>query len=530
MKKRILALLLCLCFALGGCGKSQKNKLNIAFNEKDISLTALVFLNESKVPLCLNNLYENEAKSLLKGLNLEDAKATNKKVDFKNGIKIFFENTAEKQTFLLNEKDFLKTDKQTYKLEKGTFKATRKYIKKLKKEHEKFYSVKKSKGGYTYCFKNMGDGVDADNFSPVAPKIFMLSKSLLKVALSDGDSYCNKKGYFNIFYGKTTACDDYVAFTEGGFTVTRFDDQEFLFSPENVTVGDNDFLYFKNGKFIIKGEHNYEFLLSDIETAYQAFVAERSAEAERQLSEQKKKSSSSAVPASVGSLSALQVATLNALNNTSAGYGWKFNEARQNEWSKSGAYTIGDRSRPVVYLTFDCGYEYNNLTDSILDTLASRGVKAVFFVTMSYVKANPDKVRRMINEGHAVGNHTVTHPVMPNVSLEKAYNEIMQLDAYMQANFGYKMTLFRFPTGASSERTRALVNMCGYKSVFWSFAYNDWDPASQPDINTARAKILGGLQNGNIYLLHAVSQTNTTLLGEIIDSIRQSGYSIELFS
>lgn len=532
MKKRILALLLCVCFALSGCGNTEKNKYSVKFNEQDISTTALVYFKESKVPLCLNNLYNDEAKSLFKNLNLKTAEKTNKKIDFKNAIKIVFENTAEKYTFLLNEDDFLKVNKQTCKLQKDTFKSTQKYIKKLKKEHEKFYSVKKSKGGYTYCFKNMGDGVGADNFSPVAPKIFMLSKSLLKVALGDGDSYCNKHGCFDVFYGETAACDDYVAFTKDGFKITRFNDQEFVFAPENVTFGDKDFLYFKSDRFIITGEHNYEFLLADIENAYKTFAAERNAEAERRLNAQKEKSQKTvaAVPASVGSLSASQVAALNALSNTSSGYGWVFNAARQSEWDKYGAYTIGDRSRPVVYLTFDCGYEYNNLTDSILDTLASRGVKAVFFVTMSYVKANPDKVRRMINEGHTVGNHSVTHPVMPNVSLEKAYNEIMQLDAYMQANFGYKMTLFRFPTGASSERTRALVNMCGYKSVFWSFAYNDWDPASQPDINTARAKILGGLQNGNIYLLHAVSQTNTTLLGEIIDNIRQSGYSIELFS
>lgn len=183
-----------------------------------------------------------------------------------------------------------------------------------------------------------------------------------------------------------------------------------------------------------------------------------------------------------------------------------------------------------IYLTFDEGYE-NGRTADILDVLKEKNVQTVFFVTSQYVKQNPDLIRRMIDEGHTVGAHSVTHPAkgLPSQSVEQQQREITELHDYVKENFDYEMHLFRFPAGIFSEQSLAIVNNCNYKSVFWSFAYLDYDTENQPDPAQALEKVKGRLHPGAIYLLHAVSSTNAQILGEFIDYIRQEGYEIGMF-
>lgn len=181
-----------------------------------------------------------------------------------------------------------------------------------------------------------------------------------------------------------------------------------------------------------------------------------------------------------------------------------------------------------VYLTFDEGYEYKNNTAAILDTLKSKNVKAVFFITLSYAKKNPELVKRMINEGHVLGNHSSTHPDYTDISLEKAYKDTIDLHNYVKDNFGYEMKLFRFPSGTHSEQTMALIQKLGYKSIFWSYAYRDWETANQPDKTEALKKLTERLHPGALYLLHAVSDTNTAILGDFIDNIRKAGYDTSI--
>lgn len=185
-----------------------------------------------------------------------------------------------------------------------------------------------------------------------------------------------------------------------------------------------------------------------------------------------------------------------------------------------------EKNQQNIYLTFDEGYE-NGYTAQILDTLKEKKCPAVFFVTMPYVKQNPDLVKRMIAEGHIVGNHTVNHPSLPAVSLEEAANEINELHAYVKETFLYDMTVFRPPMGEWSERTLALTKLLGYKSIFWSFAYKDWIPDEQPDPEAALKKITNAVHGGAIYLLHAVSSTNTTILPDFIDAVRAKGFTFE---
>ena len=176
-----------------------------------------------------------------------------------------------------------------------------------------------------------------------------------------------------------------------------------------------------------------------------------------------------------------------------------------------------------IYLTFDEGYE-NGYTDDILDTLKEKGVQAVFFVTRPYVQSEPELVQRMIDEGHIVGNHSVNHPSFPEISFEECQQEIMELHDYVKENFGYEMSLFRFPMGEFSEADLKVVQDLGYRSVFWSFAYRDWLVDEQPDPQEAIATIEDKCHPGAIYLLHAVSETNAQILGQVIDDLRGEGY------
>lgn len=176
-----------------------------------------------------------------------------------------------------------------------------------------------------------------------------------------------------------------------------------------------------------------------------------------------------------------------------------------------------------ICLTFDEGYE-NGFTPAILDTLKEKNVKAIFFVTYDFAKDNPELIERMIDEGHIIGNHTYRHLTMDEITLEEATEEVMFLDRYMKQNFKYRMKLFRFPKGEFSESTLALVNELGYKSIFWSFAYADWDTQKQTENSAALKEITDNLHNGEIMLLHAVSSTNAEILGDVIDSAREQGY------
>lgn len=182
-----------------------------------------------------------------------------------------------------------------------------------------------------------------------------------------------------------------------------------------------------------------------------------------------------------------------------------------------------------IYLTFDQGYE-NGFTAKILDTLKEKNVKAVFFVTGHYVKSAPELVQRMIDEGHTVGNHSFDHLNHATSSLESAYQDTKKLHDYVEENFGYTMNLFRYPEGAFSERSLGMHQQMGYKAVFWSFAYKDWDPKNQMGTTVALQKLTDGLQPGSIILMHTVGSDNAAVLGDFIDNARAKGYSIELYS
>ena len=198
-------------------------------------------------------------------------------------------------------------------------------------------------------------------------------------------------------------------------------------------------------------------------------------------------------------------------------------------FGKYNAVAIGDKSDKTIRLTFDQGYE-NGYTAKILDTLKAENVKAEFFLLDDYARRNPELVRRMIDEGHTVGNHSVTHRSMPSLSAEECREEIMGMQKYIKDEFGVEMTDFRPPMGEFSELSLAVTKDCGLRTVLWSYAYADWDPENQPEPSQALEKLKGALHNGAIYLLHSVSATNAEILGDLIRAAREKGYSFESLS
>lgn len=200
----------------------------------------------------------------------------------------------------------------------------------------------------------------------------------------------------------------------------------------------------------------------------------------------------------------------------------------QEKYGKYHALFLGEDTQKI-YLTFDMGYEYG-CTESILNTLKEKNVKAVFFVTYPYVRDEPELVQRMLDEGHIVGNHSTTHPSagIPSLSVEGQQKEIMDTHNYVKENFDYEMNLFRFPAGKFSEQSLAVLANCGYTGVFWSFAYLDYDVNNQPDQAKSLQKMKDCLHPGAIYLLHGQSETNAAVLGDLIDAARENGYEVAL--
>ncbi len=197
----------------------------------------------------------------------------------------------------------------------------------------------------------------------------------------------------------------------------------------------------------------------------------------------------------------------------------------QAQYGDMGALFIGEAENKRLWLTFDEGYE-NGCTARILDTLKKENVKAVFFVTYDYAEKNPELVKRMIDEGHTVGNHTYTHPSLPECTDEEIFDELSKLHEYISENFGYDMYVMRPPKGEFSEKVLAAARELGYTTVLWSFAYEDWLTDKQPSEQSAFDKITSKTHNGAVYLLHAVSETNTKVLPKVIEYWKNNGYLI----
>ncbi|MBQ3141460.1 MAG: polysaccharide deacetylase family protein [Clostridia bacterium] len=186
---------------------------------------------------------------------------------------------------------------------------------------------------------------------------------------------------------------------------------------------------------------------------------------------------------------------------------------------------MGDPAQKTVYLTFDAGYDNGNMP-LILDTLRDKGVFAAFFLDGNFVKRNAELVRRIADEGHLVCNHTLNHPDMTKYSTLEQYSA--QITGWEELVTALGVTPSKFlrpPSGLFSEQTLAFDRQLGYKTVFWSAAYLDWDVNKQMAPSEALPKLMSRVHNGAVVLLHSVSSTNAKILPQFIDALRADGYS-----
>ena len=196
---------------------------------------------------------------------------------------------------------------------------------------------------------------------------------------------------------------------------------------------------------------------------------------------------------------------------------------------------LGDTSKKVIYLTFDAGYE-NGCTEKILDTLKAHNAPAAFFLVGNYIEKNPELVKRMIEDGHIVGNHTYHHWDMSKISDEATFrSELESLeDLYTQVTGKTMEKYYRPPQGIYSEENLKMAQDMGYHTVFWSLAYVDWLNDDQPTKEQAFAKLLPRIHDGAVVLLHSTSQTNAEILDELLTKWEAMGYTFgtidELFA
>ena len=199
--------------------------------------------------------------------------------------------------------------------------------------------------------------------------------------------------------------------------------------------------------------------------------------------------------------------------------------ASAEELKKYNAYFIGDTTQNTIYLTFDCGYENGN-TEPILDALKKHDVKATFFVVGNFLETSPEIVKRMIAEGHTVGNHTYHHLDMSSISSMDAFKkETQDVENLFEQITGTPITKFyRPPQGKYSESNLQMAKELGYKTFFWSLAYVDWMQDQQPSKEEAFSKLLTRIHPGAIVLLHSTSQTNAQILDELLAKWEEMGY------
>lgn len=190
------------------------------------------------------------------------------------------------------------------------------------------------------------------------------------------------------------------------------------------------------------------------------------------------------------------------------------------------ALTIDTKStEKVLYLTFDCGYE-NGQTAKFLDVLKEKGCKGAFFLTLEYVLERPDITARMIEEGHIVGNHSSYHPDFSKITRERMGKELQRWENYLRINFGYTSKYFRYPSGAYSDCSMDLVGSLGYRSIFWSYAFDDYTEGKFPSKDQVFQYVTNRLHPGEVLLMHTLSPGNADALGDIIDYARAQGYEI----
>ena len=228
-------------------------------------------------------------------------------------------------------------------------------------------------------------------------------------------------------------------------------------------------------------------------------------------------------------------AAATAIRSEADNWGLSFQEEGQppvanatfEEMAKYDAFYAQDTQDKVLYLTFDCGFENGN-TPLILDALKKHNAKAAFFIVGNYLSTSPDLVKRMVEEGHIVGNHSFHHPDMSQMNKDEFAKELGELETLYEQTVGTPMTkYYRPPQGKYSENNLQIAKDLGYKTFFWSLAYVDWNQDSQPSHEEAFDKLLKRVHPGAVVLLHNTSKTNGEIIDELLTKWEEMGYTFK---
>ena len=224
--------------------------------------------------------------------------------------------------------------------------------------------------------------------------------------------------------------------------------------------------------------------------------------------------------------------------NTVHGYGWGYKKNYDNKLPEVGKFgetlkehdaiyadlTTNDKE---VYFTFDNGYE-QGYTQEVLEVLKKHQVPATFFVTGHYVKTEPDLVKRMVDEGHIIGNHSYSHPDFTTMTKEEMKKELDKLEKAVADVSGQKQTVYlRPPRGTFNENTLKWATEFGYVHVFWSLAFKDWETNNQKGWKYSYDQIMTQIHPGAILLLHTVSEDNAKALDKVITQLKKDGYTFK---
>jgi len=218
-------------------------------------------------------------------------------------------------------------------------------------------------------------------------------------------------------------------------------------------------------------------------------------------------------------------------------YGWGFKKNNNNETPDIGMYAnviegtssyyVGDTDKKTIYLTFDAGYD-NGVLPGILDVLMEKEVKCTFFVTGDFLTRESELLQRIVNENHIIGNHTWSHKNITSLDFEEMSEEFEKMEeAYTRLTQKQMDKIFRPPSGDFNKESLLNVQKLGYSTIFWSLAFVDWETDKQHGGDYAYKNIIDNLHNGAIILMHTVSKDNLEALPNIIDEIRNQGYTIE---
>lgn len=234
-----------------------------------------------------------------------------------------------------------------------------------------------------------------------------------------------------------------------------------------------------------------------------------------------------------GKASSILETQTSIISEESSSWGLSFQEegktpignATIEELKKYNAYYAQDTQEKIIYLTFDAGYENGN-TPAILDALKKHQAKATFFVVGNFIADCPELIKRMVSEGHTVGNHTLTHPNMSKISTLTSFSEELSgVEELYESLIGSPMEkIYRPPQGVYSTENLSMAKNLGYSTFFWSLAYVDWYEDSQPTKDEAFEKLLGRIHPGAIVLLHSTSSTNAQILDELLTKWEDMGY------